>query len=176
MCSKINFVNRIYNGYIGSSSQPSQFYTLIKDHKIINNDNQFLLRPIASVTNNPTNKIDWFCGKILNQLVNFVPAHLPSSLKLIQVLNDFDVRNIDNDNDYVFISMDLVNLYPSVPIDTALRGVIEFAQHLWDKIDNFGVSIEQIRGEAAVGGGRTDGERQCDAERGRGRGEVRSRG
>ena len=41
-------------------------------------------------------------------------------------------------------SMDVVNLYPSVPIDTALRVVIEFAQDLWDKIDNFGVSIEQF--------------------------------
>ena len=120
-----------------SGSQPAQFYTMIKDHKEKNENNQYPLRPIASCINNPTNKIDWFCGRILNQLVNFVPAHLPSSLKLIEELSKSEFPNTEED--FLFISLDVINLYPSLPIDSALKVTSEFSNKYWKDIDNFEV-------------------------------------
>ena len=66
-----------------TGSQPANFYALIKDHKDKSNG-FFPLRPIATVHSTPTNKIDWLCGRILNQLVQYVPAHLLSSSALIE--------------------------------------------------------------------------------------------
>lgn len=125
-----------------SGSQPAQFYTMIKDHKEKNENNEYPLRPIASCIDNPTNKIDWFCGRILNQLVNFVPAHLPSSLKLIEELSEKKFSNITED--CIFLSLDVINLYPSLPIDSALKVVSEFSKKHWRDIDNFGISVQEF--------------------------------
>ncbi|MEL7308412.1 MAG: hypothetical protein AAGK05_11445, partial [Pseudomonadota bacterium] len=124
-----------------TGSQPANFYALIKDHK--NKSNGFFpLRPIASVHSTPTNKIDWICGRILNQLVQYVPAHLPSSSALIE-----DFKNLSNsylNADSVFVSLDVVNLYPSVPISSALKVVSNFAREHWSKIDTLNMSEEQF--------------------------------
>ena len=124
-----------------TGSQPANFYALIKDHKD-KCDDFFPLRPIASVHSTPTNKIDWICGRILNQLVQYVPAHLPSSSALIE-----DFKNLTNCNvgtDSVFVSLDVVNLYPSVSIPSALKVVSDFARDHWSKIDNLNMSEEQF--------------------------------
>ena len=125
-----------------SGTQPARFYTLIKDHKTKNENDEFPLRPIASVVNTPTNKIDWLCGRILNQLTKFVPAHLSSSLELMNCLDNLKCEKVDSN--YTFISLDVVNLYPSVPIDTAIQVVSDFAKTHWSLIDNFGISPEQF--------------------------------
>ena len=77
LLSKAN-LHRLFS----TGSQPANFYTLIKDHKNKDENGVFPLRPIASVHDTPTNKIDWICGRILNQLVQFVPSHLPIVLYL----------------------------------------------------------------------------------------------
>ena len=125
-----------------SGTSPASFYTLIKDHKEKTDKNSFPLRPIASVVNTPGNKIDWFCGRILNQLTNYVPAHLSSSL---QLMNDFEKLN-SNDiaENSTFISLDVVNLYPSVPIDRAICVISDFAKNHWTDIDNFGITPDQF--------------------------------
>ncbi len=124
-----------------SGTQPARFYALIKDHKD-KKDGFYPLRPIASVHNTPTNKIDWLCGQILNQLVQFVPAHLSSSLDLIDNFNN--MANFPFDNEYAFISLDVVNLYPSIPIPTALKVVSEFASVHWSKVDSLGISVDHF--------------------------------
>lgn len=49
-----------------------------------------------------------------------------------------------NIEDPVFISLDVVNLYPSVPISSALEIVSDFATRHWHKIDNFKISVDQF--------------------------------
>ena len=45
-----------------------------------------------------------------------------------------------------FISLDVVNLYPSIPLDIGIKYVIEFSKQYWDKIDTKGLlSIDQLR-------------------------------
>ena len=125
-----------------TGTQPANFYTLIKDHKNKDEKGAFPLRPIASVHNTPTNKIDWVCGRILNQLVQFVPAHLPSSLALKQCLNNLPEPLMIEDA--VFISFDVEKLYPSVPIAAALKFISEFAASHWHQIDNLQVSVDNF--------------------------------
>ena len=122
-----------------SGSQPANFYALVKDHKT-KGDSYFPLRPIASVNNTPTNKIDWLCSRILNQLVQFVPSHLPSSLTLIDSLNKQSLQPEDD----VFVSLDVINLYPSVPITSALKVVLDFSAAHWSEIDNFDLTLDQF--------------------------------
>ena len=46
-------------------SRPAHFYSLIKDHKILN-DNDCPLRPIALVNDTATEKVDWFLSTCSN--------------------------------------------------------------------------------------------------------------
>ena len=46
--------------------------------------------------------------------------------------------------DPVFISFDVDNLYPSVPIVPALEAFSEFAAKHWQQIDNFDITVDQF--------------------------------
>ena len=131
-----------YQRLLTTGAQPAKFYTLIKDHKDKNDNDFFPLRPIASVTDTPVNKVDWICGRILNQLVQFVQAHLRSSLNLIADLSKLPTKDLGDNS--LFISLDVVNLYPSVPIKSAIEVVSNFTNTHWSKIDNMGISIDQF--------------------------------
>ena len=63
------------------------------------------MRPIADVTNTPTQKIDWLTSIILNQLVKKVPVHLDSSQSLITILES-QCQNF-NSSEEIFISLDV---------------------------------------------------------------------
>ena len=122
-----------------SNSKPAPFRTLIKDHKNKVGE-MFPMRPIASAIHTPTEKIDWLCSKVLNQLVKFVPAHLNSSDELTDILDYFNGANDSGK----FISLDVIALYPSIPITQALDIVIEFAKKHWSEIDRFNLTLEQF--------------------------------
>ena len=119
-----------------SGSAPAAFKTFIKDHKKLTNG-AYPMRPIASARNTPTEKVDWICSKILNNLVTFVSAHLKSSEELITNLQNLqNLSNLDK-----FISLDVISLYPSVPLDLALEVVGNFARKYWSRIDNLGLDV-----------------------------------
>ena len=44
-----------------------------------------------------------------------------------------------------FISLDVVNLYPSIPIDQATAFIIDFATSVWTNISNYGFSLDELR-------------------------------
>ena len=66
------------------------FRAFIKDHKPPSNGG-YPMRPIASAKNMPTEKVDWVCSKILNNLLQFVPAHLKSSDGLITEIKKWKI-------------------------------------------------------------------------------------
>lgn len=125
---------------LSCGTQPASFRATIKDHKQTT-DGIFPLRPIASCVNNPTEKLDWLVSRILTQLTTFVPAHISNTDELINKLKLVD--NV-NSND-VFISLDVKNLYPSIPIIDGITKVINFADKHWDKIDHFSLDINTVR-------------------------------
>ena len=126
---------------ISSGTHPANFVTLIKDHKT-KTELGFPLRPVASTTNTPTNKIDWIVSRILNQLLEFIPSYIKNTEHLIKKLEDINKDLLKEGK--IFVSLDVVNLYPSIPIDEAINAVLDFAKLFWNKIDNFGFSIEEL--------------------------------
>ena len=122
-----------------SGTEPAAFNTFVKDHKTPSNG-AYPMRPIASAKNTPTEKIDWICSKILNQLLKFIPAHLSSTDELLN-----DVRSLHNlNNTDVFISLDVISLYQNVPLETALNEVCDFASNYWSLIDNYNLTLEDF--------------------------------
>ena len=98
---------------ISSGTKPAKFRTVIKDHKTKStNTGSFPLRPIASTRNTPTDRIDWLVSQILNQLIDFVPAHLRNTNELLRELKSLENLN----KNHIFISLDAVNLYPTVKV------------------------------------------------------------
>jgi hypothetical protein len=129
-----------YEKLISTGSQPANFATLIKDHKKIT-ETGFPLRPLASTINTPTNKIDWLVSRILNQLLIFIPSYIRNTDHLIEKLKNVSVASLSGT---IFVSLDVVNLYPSIPISEAIKAVLEFASSFWDSIDTFGFSMEEL--------------------------------
>ena len=76
----------------------------------------------------------------MNNLVKFVPGHLTSSEELISNLGTLN----ELDDSHVFISLDVVSLYPSVPLELALQEVDKFACEHWQSKDNLGLSPEDF--------------------------------
>ena len=127
---------------ISMGSEPAKFTTLIKDHKI-KSDSGYPLRPVASTINTPTNKIDWLVSRILNQLLQFIPSYLKNTEHLLDKLNQIEKDQLTNK--CIFISLDVINLYPSIPINEAISAVIKFAEKWWSQIDHLGFSLEELR-------------------------------
>jgi len=124
---------------LSNGSHPANFRTLVKDHKAKEIDG-FPLRPIASCRETPTEKIDWLVSKVIGQLVQFVPAHLKNTFDLMKLLDNLDECNADQ----VFVSLDVKNLYPSIPIQYGIESVTTLAKKHWDEISHFGFKLEDL--------------------------------
>ena len=48
------------------------------------------------------------------------------------------------DSQHVFISLDAINLYPSVPFCRALETIQDFPSNLWVEIDDLGISVDDL--------------------------------
>ena len=136
LSGKCPFLKNLKSRYTG----PAKFFTLIKDHKPTS-DSGFPLRPIASVRNTPIEKLDWFLNRILSQLIKFVPSHLSSSDELLSLLKNSAATLPANSH---FISLDVVSLYPSIPISEGIEVVLDFFDKFKDKINTFGLDRDDI--------------------------------
>lgn len=124
---------------LSCGSNAAKFSVTIKDHKEMT-DGFYPLRPIASCRNNPTEKLDWFISKFLLQLIQYVPANLKNAEDLIEKLKEVHLNNSYS----VFISLDVKNLYPSIPLQRAITEVVNFAKIHWCEINNYGVNPEEM--------------------------------
>ena len=102
---------QLYNNLrtnICSEPMPCSVYCLPKDHK----EGDLKGRP----TDTPATKLSKYLAKELNTLLCYVPAHLRNTTDFIEFLNDFDRSSICG-----FCSLDICNLYGSIPIPLANR-------------------------------------------------------
>ena len=123
-----------------TGTKEAAFFSFIKDHKE-KTVNGYPVRPIASVRNTPTEKIDWILSKILSQVSPHVAAHLSNTEFLIQIFDELNLQNLENK---VFVSLDVNKLYPSIPIQLGIENSMSCIKENWNKIDTFGLSLERI--------------------------------
>ena len=79
--------------------------------------------------------------KIIQQLLQFVPLHLIDTNDFLQRLQNFWGEQTVPSN-AIFFSIDVINLYGSIPIDEAVEAVREVKYE--DRIDTAGLSVDDI--------------------------------
>jgi hypothetical protein len=106
-----------------SEPLPSKPYALPKDHK----PGQLKGRPIISTCNSVVRPLAQLLADILYPLIpKFVPAHLDSTKQFVQI-----VKGLPCGPQYSFGSLDVVNLYGSIPLEDG-NGVLGLVTFLCD--------------------------------------------
>lgn len=119
-------------------SRTPVLYGLPKDHK-----ENVPLRPIVSACGGPTEKTAWLLDRILTQLLTYVPAHLRNTEDYLNRMKTRYPEYQLPQNAIVF-SMDVVNLYGSIPIDEAVEAVKDLVREHENDIDLFDLSPNDI--------------------------------
>ena len=129
---------------------PAKFRGLIKDHKNPKPDTNgvypFDIRPIASVCGSPIEKIDWIITQVLKQILPFLSHHLQKTenfLAHMRLVNR-DLHSMSS-NRIVSFSLDVVSLYPSIPILRAVDVVMSYIDKLFLNLDFFGIHVDLIK-------------------------------
>lgn len=81
-------------------------------------------------------------SKILTALVKFVPSNGKNTDEITDLL-DQHAKNF-TETDRTFVSLDVINLYPSIPLDFGIETTIAFAKQHWQNIENFGLTVAQL--------------------------------
>ena len=99
-----------------------KFYVLPKIHKLTLNDDPKSLvgRPICSGCTFPTYFLSKFIDQSLQSIVKSMPTYLNNSAELIKLISKLSFNS-----NIILITMDIVNLYPSIPIDEGVTSVKE---------------------------------------------------
>ena len=121
-------------------SRTPVFYGLPKDHKP-----SVPLRPVISACGGPTEKTSCLLEKILKQLLKFVPTHLWDTKDFLTKVEEHSQREGIQEGS-IFFSIDVVNLYGSIPVNEAIAAVKAKLEEHEDNIDTFGLSKEDIAG------------------------------
>ena len=100
--------------------------------------------------------------KILHQLIQLVSLHLTDTIEFLGKLKEFwDTHDVTDNT--IFFSVDVVNLYGSIPLDRAIGAVREALEVHSQDIDMGGLSIDDICGLLeqclTTGGSRGGGQR-----------------
>jgi hypothetical protein len=125
-----------------STNTPSQMFFLIKDHKKKDKDGDFPLRPVASIHNTPVDKLDWIIQQIIQPLLNYVPAHLPNAERPLEHIDTINKSNILKGKKNTIFSLDVVNLYPSIPLDLGINAVMKLFLEWRDECNLLDISPE----------------------------------
>jgi hypothetical protein len=136
----------LFNRLKVNAQHGAKFFLSIKDHKNKDTDGNYPVRPIASVHGTAVDSIDFLLQKILGQCLEHIPTHLSNGTTLIKTVDELNSASMGrlNKNDYKIISLDVVNLYPSIPLKEGIDMVLGMIHSLKDKINLYGLSLEQI--------------------------------
>ena len=128
----------LVNDLTPNHSRTPVFYGNPKDHKP-----SVPLRPVVSNCGGPTEKTSVMLEKILHQLIEYVPLHLRDTDDFLEKLGEY-WRGQDVPEDAIFFSVDVVNLYGSIPLDGAIQAVREALENHLNDIDFCGLSVDEI--------------------------------
>ena len=123
---------QLVQALLPQGSRTAEMYGLPKNHK-----QSVPLRPIVSACGDPLDKLCWFLERILNQLLQFVPAHLPNTDAYLNRLKQTYPNGFPPGT--TVFSLDVKNLYGNIPIDEAVQTVMNLLQAHKDSINLFGL-------------------------------------
>ena len=128
----------IYSGLFPKDTRFPEFYGLPKTHK-----EGTPLRPVVAAFAGALSAISILVERILNQLLDFVPAHLKDTNEARQTIHNAfpDLQTPENT---IIVTMDVVALYPSIPIADGIAAVLRKLSLHQEDIDMLGLSIGDI--------------------------------
>ena len=122
-----------------SHSRIPVFYGLPKDHK-----EGVPLRPVISACGGPTEKMSCLLERILKQLLKYVPTHLWDTGDFLSKLGKHSQeQGIPKDS--IFFSIDVINLYGSIPISEAIDAVCDTLGAHLQEVDTYGLTADDVR-------------------------------
>lgn len=130
--------DKIISDLTPNHSRTPVFYGLPKDHKP-----DVPLRPVVSGSGGPTEKTACLLEQILKQLLVFIPTHLRDTKDFLSRANDH-CKSQPLAEDAIFFSIDVVNLYGSIPVEEAIEAAKNKLETHGKDIDTFGLSYEDI--------------------------------
>ena len=119
-------------------TRTAEFYGLPKTHKSGNP-----LRPIVSAGGDPLDKLSWFLQCILTQLLSFIPAHLTNTDTYLMKLKESFPNGLPPGS--IIFSLDVSNLYGSIPIREGIEAVLTLVKRNLDHINMFGMTLSDLR-------------------------------
>ena len=115
-------------------TRAAELYGLPKTHKPGNP-----LRPIVSACGDPLDKLSWFLQQILTQILQFIPTHLENTDQYLRKLRGAFPEILPRGA--IVFSLDVVNLYGSIPIHEAISATISLIKDNLSKINVYGLSL-----------------------------------
>ena len=105
---------------------------------------KFCIKWCISAYGGPTEKTSCLLERILQQLLNFVPTHLWDTKDFLNRLSDHSKESGIPQNS-IFFSIDVVNLYGSIPISEAIDATVEKLEAHREDVDTFGLSRDDVK-------------------------------
>ena len=130
--------SKLRTAIMPSDTRFPEWYGLPKDHK-----QNLPLRPVVSACDSPTTALSIVLERILNQLLQFAPAHLKNTTECLSNIKQV-YPNLCAPEGTILVTMDVVGLYPSIPITEGIQVVIETLQDHAHEIDMLGLSVNSI--------------------------------
>jgi hypothetical protein len=127
------------------NAKPSHFYFLIKDHKDRNDEGDWPIRPIASIHGTPVDGLDWLTQQIIQQALEFVPAHIVDGDQVLKAVNEVNLIPVTPGWKRVHVSLDVCNLYPSIPTTLGVASVMRKLKDIYQDIETFNIPITCIK-------------------------------
>ena len=129
---------RVVKAIIPQCSRTAELYGLPKDHKP-----DIPLRPIVSACDDPVDKLTWLLERVVTQFLPFVPAHLKNTSQFLEKLSAQYPEGFEEGT--ILFSVDVVNLYGTIPIAEAIDSAMDLFDHHKDSVDTFGLDSASIR-------------------------------
>ena len=130
----------VYKGLFPTDTRLPEFYGLPKIHK-----ENAPLRPVVAAFDGPLTPISVLLERVIHQLLKFVPSHIENTAAAVSSLKKTLSEQNPPDQKLILCTMDVVAMYPSIPIDDGTAAVIEKLNEHRDDIDTAGLTCEEIR-------------------------------
>ena len=134
-----NMDSKLLKSILPNNTRFPEFCGLPKDHK-----QNLPLRPVVSACDSPVTGISIILERILHQLLDFAPAHLPNTNEALDdICTIFPYLQAPEET--ILATLDVVGLYPSIPIEegvNAVGGILE--QHV-KRMNMFGLNVCEVK-------------------------------